>query len=60
MKVTRTLLAVLAAAAAAACGRTSNPVAPADSARFSSTNPTLSDSAGFNAERGIHLIGGGN
>jgi hypothetical protein len=75
MKATRTLLVAIAAAAAAGCSRTPNPVAPAEAPRFSgihligsgnradatsSVSSAVPDSSAFGSERGTHLIGGGN
>lgn len=68
MKATRTFLVIIAAAAAAGCSRTSNPVAPGESTigsgnkanATSSVSSAIPDSTGFGSERGIHLIGGGN
>ncbi len=75
MKAMRIFLIVIAAAAAAGCSRTPNPVAPEGTPRFSGTHligsgnkadatssvsSAIPDSTGFSSERGLHLIGGGN
>ena len=61
MKATRTLLVVIAAASAAGCSRTPNPVAPPDGpASFDVVQSTSIPDSVSTELRGVHTFGGGN
>lgn len=61
MQATRTLLVALAAAVAAGCSRTSNPLASSDTGRSFEIVQTTNSTDSVSTElRGVHTLGSGN